>query len=331
MFKALLTEKNDNGNVASHITQLDESQLPEDGDVIVNIEYSTLNYKDGLCLNGLGGLVRNYPHIGGIDFAGTVSESHDNRYKIGDKVILTGWRVGEVWWGGYAEKAKVKADWLVPLPEQLTTRQAMIIGTAGITAMFALMALEGRELTPSQGEILITGASGGVGSIAVNLLSNLGYEVAAVTGRSENIEYLKSLGASTVIDRDEFSAPERPLEKERWAGVIDNVGGNMLAKVMTQLKYGASVAAVGLAGGNELNTTVIPFLLRGNNILGIDSVMRSYSSRELAWQRTYSDLNISKLDDLCYDATLEELPQLGKEILKGQTRGRAIVDVRKSL
>lgn len=327
MFKALLTEKDDEGKVASQITELSEDQLPSDGEVTIAVEYSTLNYKDGLCLNGLGGLVRNYPHIAGIDFAGSVIESHDQRYKEGDKVVLTGWRVGEVWWGGYAQKAKVKADWLVPLPNGLTTRQAMIVGTAGLTAMLALQALEQRELTPSSGEVLVSGASGGVGSVAVNLLSNLGYEIAAITGRMENKEYLESLGATTVIHRDEFPKPEKPLEKERWAGVIDSVGGDMMAKFLTQLKYGASVAAVGLAGGNQLNTTVIPFLLRGNNILGIDSVMQPYESRELAWQRIYSDLNIAKLEDLAYDAKLEDLPQLGKDIIKGQTRGRAIIDM----
>jgi len=324
MFKALVLEEA-GGKVSAAIQELDDSRLPA-GDVTVAVEHSTLNYKDGLVLGGLGRLVRTYPHVPGVDFAGTVEASNDARFSPGDKVVLTGWRVGEIWWGGYAEKARVKADWLVPLPAGLTTRQAMAVGTAGFTAMLAVTALEAHGLKPADGEVLVTGAAGGVGSVATTILAKLGYQVAAVTGRPEQEEFLKSLGATRIVPRAELAeAPTRPLDKELWAGAIDNVGGPMLARVLTQMKYGASVAAVGLAGGNSLPATVIPFLLRGVNLLGIDSVMKPYPARLEAWKRIVTDLPLDRLEALASESRLEDLPALGQAILKGEVRGRVIV------
>ncbi|GAB4262962.1 MAG: MDR family oxidoreductase [Pararhodobacter sp.] len=327
MFKALVVEKNGDGATSASVQTLDDDRLP-DGNVTVVVEYSTLNYKDGLCLTSGGGLVRTYPHVPGIDFAGTIEQSDDPRYAPGDKVILTGWRVGEIHWGGYATKARVNADWLVPLPDGMTTRQAMAVGTAGFTAMLAVMALEDHGLAPGTGEVLVTGAAGGVGSVAVAILSRLGHSVAAVTGRAQLEPYLRSLGARRVIPREELSEPvKRPLESETWAGCVDSVGGSMLARVLGQMKYGASVAAVGLAGGAQLNTTVVPFLLRGVNLLGIDSVMRPYADRVRAWSRIQRDLPMDLLEAMVRPATLSELPELGAAILKGQVQGRVLVDV----
>lgn len=327
MFKALLVEKSDSGETRASIQTLDDTRLPQ-GNVTVAVEYSTLNYKDGLCLTSGGGLVRTYPHVPGIDFAGTVEASDDPRYRTGDKVVLTGWRVGEAHWGGYATRARVNADWLVPLPEGLTTRQAMAVGTAGFTAMLAVNALEDHGLAPGAGEVLVTGAAGGVGSVAVALLAHLGYQVAAVTGRPSLEPYLTSLGARRIIPREELAETvKRPLEAETWAGCVDSVGGAMLARVLGQMKYGASVSAVGLAGGAQLPTTVIPFLLRGVNLLGIDSVMRPYSDRVRAWSRIARDLPMATLDSMVRPATLADLPDLGAAILKGQVQGRVLVDV----
>ena len=326
-FNALVVEKNEEGETSSSVQQLEISDLPH-GDVIVAVEYSCVNYKDGLCIGPGGGLVRNYPHVPGIDFAGTVESSEDPRYKAGDKVVLTGWRVGEAHWGGYSQKASVKADWLVPLPDGLTTRQAMAVGTAGLTAMLAVMALEDHGVEKNHGPVLVTGAAGGVGSVATAILANLGYEVAAVTGRPEAAEYLKSLGATQIVAREEINeTTKRPLESESWAGCIDAVGGDMLARVLGQMKYGTSVAAVGLAGGMGLPTTVIPFLLRAVNLLGIDSVMQPYDNRVRAWQRIATDLPMDKLESMVQPATLGDLPSLGKDILKGQVKGRVVVDV----
>ncbi|TQV80918.1 acryloyl-CoA reductase [Denitrobaculum tricleocarpae] len=326
-FKALLVEKDEEGKTTAAVQQLDEAQLPE-GDVTIAVEYSTVNYKDGLCVGSGGGLVRNYPHVPGVDFAGTVEASSDDRYKPGDKVVLTGWRVGEAWWGGYAQKACVKADWLVPLPDGISTRNAMAIGTAGFTAMLAVMALEDHGLKPADGPVLVTGAAGGVGSVATAILANLGYEVAAVTGRPETADYLKSLGATQIVPREEINETvKRPLEKEVWAGCIDAVGSAMLARVLGQMKYGASVAAVGLAAGADLPASVIPFLLRGVNLLGIDSVMKPYDARVKAWERLAKDLPLEKLEAMIEPATLPDLPGLGKAILKGQVKGRVVVDV----
>ncbi len=328
MIRALIVEKEEQGQTSASVQTIDEDKLPE-GEVTVAVEYSTVNYKDGLCIGPGGGLVRNYPHVPGIDFAGTVETSDDPRYAAGDKVVLTGWRVGEAHWGGYAEKARVKADWLVPLPDGLTTRQAMAVGTAGFTAMLAIMALEDHGLQPDQGEVLVTGAAGGVGSVATAILANLGYEVAGVTGRPETEVYLKDLGATRIVARDELNETvKRPLESETWAGCVDAVGGAMLARVLGQMKYGASVAAVGLAGGAGLPATVVPFLLRGVNLLGIDSVMQPYDNRVRAWQRIASDLPMEKLEAMIQEAGLGDLPKLGADILKGQVKGRVVVDVK---
>ena len=328
MFDALMVNKDeDTGKTHAEVTQIDLDRLPE-GDVTVAVEYSTVNYKDGLCIGPGGGLVRKYPHIPGIDFAGTVEATDDDRYKPGDKVVLTGWRVGEAHWGGYAQKARVKADWLVPLPEGLDTRQAMAVGTAGFTAMLSVMALEDHGLVPGNGPVLVTGAAGGVGSVGVAILAALGHEVAGVTGRPDTADYLKSLGATQIVAREELNETvKRPLESETWAGCIDAVGGEMLARVLGQMKYGGSVAAVGLAGGAGLPATVIPFLLRGVNLLGIDSVMQPYDNRLRAWQRIGKDLPLSKLEDMVVPATLSDLPKLGADILNGQVRGRVVVDV----
>ncbi|MFG6528707.1 MULTISPECIES: acryloyl-CoA reductase [unclassified Sulfitobacter] len=324
-FNALIVNKDDEGKTQAEVTQITEDQLPE-AEVTVAVEYSTVNYKDGLCIGPGGGLVRNYPHVPGIDFAGTVETSNDDRYKPGDKVVLTGWRVGEAHWGGYAQKARVKADWLVPLPEGLDTRQAMAVGTAGFTAMLAVMALEDHGI--KKGPVLVTGAAGGVGSVATAILANLGYEVAAVTGRPETKDYLKSLGAARIVARDEINETvKRPLEGETWGGCVDAVGGAMLARVLGQMEYGASVAAVGLAGGAALPATVIPFLLRGVNLLGIDSVMQPYDNRLRAWERVAKDLPMDKLEAMVQPAGLSDLPQLGADILKGQVKGRVVVDV----
>ncbi|MEA3097883.1 MDR family oxidoreductase [Caballeronia mineralivorans] len=326
MFKALVLENNGSALAAS-VKDLDEVNLPP-GNVTVAVEYSGVNYKDGLVATGAGGLVKRYPHVPGIDFAGSVLASRDPAYKSGDKVVLTGWRVGEVQWGGLAQKASVNGDWLVPLPAGLTTRQAMAIGTAGLTAMLAVMALEFNGLTPDSGEVLVTGAAGGVGSVATAILAHLGVQIVASTGRPETHEYLKGLGATAVLDRSAFFEPaKRPLETERWAGCIDSVGGNTLARVLAQTKYAGSVAAVGLAGGSKLEHTVIPFLLRGVNLLGIDSVLCPMAKRIAAWNRLRTDLPVDKLDALTIVTRLEEVPRLAAEILAGKVRGRIVVDV----
>ena len=328
MFNALVVNKDEeSGKTSAAVEQISTDQLPE-GNVVVNVEYSTVNYKDGLCIGPGGGLVREYPHVPGIDFAGTVESSDDARYNAGDSVVLTGWRVGEVHWGGYAQKARVNANWLVPLPSGLSSRQAMAVGTAGFTAMLAVMALEDHGLKPDQGPVLVTGAAGGVGSVATAILANLGYEVAAVTGRPETEDYLRGLGATLIVPREDINETvKRPLERETWAGCVDAVGGDMLARVLGQMKYGGSVSAVGLAGGAGLPTTVIPFLLRGVNLLGIDSVMQPYDNRLRAWERIAKDLPMDKLEAMIHPATLGDLPALGKDILKGQVKGRVVVDV----
>lgn len=328
-FKALVMEKAAE-TAEAHLRELEIADLPA-GEVLVAVEYSTVNYKDGLCLSaGGGGLVRNYPHVPGIDFAGTVEQSDDPRYRPGDKVILTGWRVGEAHWGGYAEKARVKADWLVPLPEGMTTRAAMAVGTAGFTAMLAVMALEDHGLTPAKGEVLVTGAAGGVGSVATAILANLGYQVAAVTGRPETEAYLRDLGAVRIIPRADLAETvKRPLESETWAGCVDAVGGAMLARVLGQMKHRASVAAVGLAGGAALPATVVPFLLRGVNLLGIDSVQSPFAERSRAWARIARELPMAKLEAMVAEVGLAEVPALGAAILKGAVQGRVVVDVRR--
>jgi acrylyl-CoA reductase (NADPH) len=327
MFNALIVRKDtETGKTTAAVEDIADTDLPAD-EVTVAVEYSTLNYKDGLCIGPGGGLVRSYPHVPGIDFAGTVEASSDDRYAPGDKVVLTGWRVGEAHWGGHAQKARVKADWLVPLPEGLDTRQAMAVGTAGLTAMLAVMALEDQGI--KEGPILVTGAAGGVGSVATAILARLGHEVAAVTGRPEQAEYLTGLGAAEIIARDDLAeATRKPLEGERWGGAVDAVAGAMLGRVLKQMRYGASVAAIGLAGGAEIEGALItPFILRGVNLLGIDSVMQPFDARQRAWARIARDLPMDRLEEMVQPATLADLPQLGADILAGRVKGRVVVDV----
>ena len=324
-FRALVLHE-EAGKVVPRIEELDDSRLPP-GDVTVRVERSTLNYKDGMILQGIGRLVRKYPHVPGIDFAGTVEHSESPVFRPGDPVLLTGWRVGEVHWGGFAEKARIKAAWLVRRPQELSAEAAMAIGTAGFTAMLAVIALERHGLAVGAGDVLVTGAAGGVGSVAIAILSALGYRVVASTGRIAEREYLEALGAAEIIDRASLSSPPaRPLDSERWAGAIDAVGGTTLATILTQLKYRASVAACGLAGGSELPASVIPFLLRGVNLLGIDSVMCPAKERAEAWQRLARDLPQGHLARMATTVPLAQLPALAPRILQGGVRGRIVVD-----
>ena len=326
LFKALVLQQGDDA-VTAEIRELSHDQLPV-GDVEIAVEYSSLNYKDGLVLNGLGGLVKDYPHVPGIDYAGTITHSSHANFKEGDSVVGTGFRVGEIRWGGYAQQIRVSGDWLVPLPENLTSKNAMGLGAAGLSAAIALQTLETHGLKPEQGEVLVTGASGGVGSFAVALLAKLGYTAVATTGRLQNIDYLKELGASEVIPRSELAeASNKPLESARWAACIDSVGGTTLARVLAQMQYGASVAAIGLAGGTKLETTVIPFLLRGVNLLGIDSVYYPIERRAEAWQRLAQTIPRAVIDAITSEAALEDLPRLGKDILEGKVKGRVVIDV----
>ncbi|MEX2202446.1 MAG: MDR family oxidoreductase [Dongiaceae bacterium] len=327
MFKALVLEESD-GKVTSSIQEIGEDRLPE-GDVTIAVEYSTLNYKDGLILNGLGRLVRNYPHVPGVDFAGKVIESSHPDWKTGDAAILTGWRVGEARWGGYAGKARVKGDWLVKLPKGLSAKQAMAVGTAGFTSMLCVMELENSGIKPASGDVLVTGAAGGVGSVATAILAKLGYKVVASTGRVDSeSDYLKGLGASEIIERSTIATPSgKPLDSERWAGCIDAVGGSTLAAILPQMKYRGCVAACGLAGGTKLETTVIPFLLRGVRLIGVDSVMCPIEMRREAWRRIASDLPLAKLDAMIETANLDDLAGLSKKILEGKVRGRVVVGI----
>jgi len=325
-FRALVLHE-EGGRVVPRIESVDEARLPA-GEVTVAVEYSTLNFKDGMILEGQGRLVRQYPHVPGIDFAGTVERSDSPEFRPGDPVVLTGWRVGELHWGGYAERARVKAEWLVHRPPGLSARHAMAIGTAGFTAMLAVIALERHGLMPKDGDVLVTGAAGGVGSVAVSLLAALGYRVAASTGRPELRDYLEGLGVAELVERAALAAkPARPLDRERWAGAVDAVGGNTLATILTQLKYRGSVAACGLAGGSDLPATVIPFLLRGVNLLGIDSVMCPAPERIAAWDRLARDLAPGRLDGMTEIVPLAQLPALAPRILRGEVRGRIVVAI----
>lgn len=325
--RALVVEKDEDGTTRAGVRSIETGDLPA-ADVTVAVEYSTVNYKDGLVIGPGAGLVKRYPHVPGIDFAGIVEESRDPRWKPGDRVVLTGWRVGEAHWGGYAQKARVRGDWLVALPEGLTTRQAMAVGTAGFTAMLAVEALEAHGLRPGHGPVLVTGAAGGVGSVAVALLAALGHEVAAVTGRPEQETYLRDLGARTIVPRGSLAEPtERPMESETWTGCVDAVGGAVLARVTKQLKYRGAVAAVGNAGGADVVLSIIPFLLRGINLLGIDSVLQPHDARVRAWARIVELLDLARLDTMIVEAGLEDLPEIGRSILKGGVRGRVVVDV----
>ncbi|MDQ5915475.1 MAG: acrylyl-CoA reductase [Pseudomonadota bacterium] len=325
MFNGILINKDDAGYRAA-VQQIDEAQLPE-GDVTVRVDWSTLNYKDGLAITGKGPVVRKFPMVPGIDFAGTVIESSHPEWKADDAVVLNGWGVGETHWGGLAQTAHVRGDWLVPLPAAFTSRQAMAIGTAGYTAMLCVQALEKHGLKPQDGEILVTGANGGVGSVAIALLARLGYRVVASTGRASEAEHLKALGATEIIDRNELSAPGKPLAKERWAGVVDAVGSHTLANACAGTKYRGAVAACGLAQGMDFPSSVAPFILRGVTLYGIDSVMAPQIVRLEAWQRLARDLDIAKLDAITREIALGEAVAAAGELLEGKIRGRLVVDV----
>jgi acrylyl-CoA reductase (NADPH) len=328
-FRALVLTQGVDRKVSGAIEMLDDAKLPA-GDVTVAVEYSTLNYKDGLVLTSGGGLVKTWPHVGGIDFAGTVEASDNPAFKQGDKVVLNGWRVGELYWGGYATKARAKGDWLVKLPASISTKRAMAIGTAGYTSMLCVMALQKHGVRPESGEVLVTGAAGGVGSVAVAILARLGYQVVAATGRPQEANYLQSLGAATILDRRELAeAPDRPLLTERYAGVVDTVSGVMFARALAQVKYGGAAAVCGLAGGPAFPGSILPFILRGVSVYGIDSVMLPRAPREEAWKRLGSDLPLDKLDSTVSEAGLGELMGLAPKILKGEIRGRVVVDVNK--
>jgi acrylyl-CoA reductase (NADPH) len=325
MFKAILIEKQDDAQRVS-VQSLEESQLPA-GDVTVRVECSTLNYKDALAITGKGPVVRQFPMVPGIDLAGTVEASSSEAFKPGDRVLLNGWGVGEGHWGGLAEKARLKGDWLIPLPAAFTAPQAMAIGTAGYTAMLAVMALENSGVLPEHGDVLVTGASGGVGSYSIALLSTLGYRVIAATGRPEEEAYLKGLGADEILDRGELSEPGKPLARERWAGAIDSVGSHTLANVLAGTRYGGAVAACGLAQGMELPATVAPFILRGVTLAGIDSVMRPRADRLEAWRRLGELLEPAQLEAITRTIGLEEAVDTAEELLAGRVRGRVVVSM----
>ncbi len=325
MFKALQLTKGAAGFAAA-VTSIDESQLPA-GDVLAQVDYSTLNYKDGLAITNKGPVVRTWPMVAGIDGAGTVLESTHAGWKAGDRFVHNGWGLGETRWGLMAERARLQGDWLVKLPAAFTTRQAMAIGTAGYTAMLCVMALEQHGVQSGAGEVLVTGATGGVGSVAVALLGKLGYTVVAATGKASEEAYLKQLGASSVIDRAELSAPGKPLQKERWAGVVDAVGSHTLANACAQTRYGGVVAACGLAQGADFPSTVMPFILRGVTLAGIDSVMAPLARRQQAWERLAKDLDAAKLEAMVEEVPLERAAEKAADLMAGKVRGRVIVKI----
>lgn len=325
MFSAIVIDKNDEGQSVA-IQQLDESQLPE-GNVTIDVEYSSINFKDGLAITGASPVVRKFPMVPGIDLAGVVSASDSDEYQVGDRVVLNGWGVGEGHWGGLAQKARLNADWLVGLPAAFTTKQAMVIGTAGYTAALCVDALVNYGITPEQGEILVTGATGGVGSFAVKLLAAAGFTVVAATGKASEEAYLKSLGATSVVDRAEFTEKGRPLQKERWAGVVDAVGSHTLANACAATKYRGAVAACGLAQGADLPATVMPFILRGVALLGVDSVMAPKAIRMKAWERLARDIDSASLDTIATELNLSEAVGAGQDIIAGKIKGRVVVDV----
>lgn len=325
MFKGIVLEKDDEGFHAS-LTDIDEANLPE-GDVTIKVSHSTLNYKDGLAITNKGPVVRSFPMVPGIDLVGTVETSTHPDYQTGDSVILNGWGVGEKHWGGLAQKARLNGDWLVPMPSQFTPGQCMAIGTAGYTAMLCVLALEQHGVKPEHGEILVTGAAGGVGSVAIAVLSRLGYSVVAVSGRSAEADYIKGLGATEILDRSMFNEPGRPLGKERWAGAVDVVGSHTLANVCASAKYRGVVTACGLAGGMDFPATVAPFILRGVTLVGIDSVMCPREDRLNAWQRLATDLDVSKLEMITTEIGLSETLDAASKLMKGEVRGRVVVDV----
>lgn len=324
MFKALVLDQVDGGTVAE-VRELGVDDLPKE-EALIAVEYSSLNYKDGMAVTGTGKIIRNFPMVPGIDLAGKIIESASDKYQPGDSVILTGWGVGERYWGGYSQQASAKTDWLVPMPSGLDSRKAMIIGTAGFTAMLCVMTLEEAGVTPDKGPVLVTGAAGGVGSIAVLLLSNLGYEVAAVTGRESTHQYLMDLGATQILTREEMSAQAHPLESQRWAGAVDTVGGDILGRVLAEMKYGGAVAACGLASSFKLNTTVMPFILRNVSLRGADSVSCPVERRTCAWERLASDLPDSAYNTISRTVGLEQVVQVSQEIMAGQVQGRVLID-----
>ncbi|MBJ86575.1 MAG: hypothetical protein CMJ11_08350 [Pelagibacterales bacterium] len=326
MFNALVLNKEEDQKATNEIKELDISMLPE-GDVLVNVDYSTINYKDSLAITSASPIIKSYPMVPGIDFAGTVEDSSNSNFKVGDKVILNGFGVGEKHWGGLSQKARVNGDWLVHMPKEFTSKQAMAIGTAGYTSMLCVLALENNGISPNSGEILVTGASGGVGSVAISLLSKLGYTVCASSGRNEHAEYLKSLGADNIIDRNELSEKGRPLNKERWAGAIDSVGSHTLANICASMKYGGTVAACGLAQGFDFPSTVMPFILRGVTLAGVDSVYCPLKDRIKAWERLATDLNMDHLNSMINIISLSEVEETTQKMLSGKTHGRIIVDV----
>jgi acrylyl-CoA reductase (NADPH) len=325
MFNAIVINKDEAG-YRSELTQVNQDQLPE-GDVTVRVQYSGLNYKDGLAITGKGPVVRKFPMVPGIDLVGTVEQSENAKFQVGDSVILNGWGVGETHWGGLAQMARLKAEWLIPLPQGMAARDAAAIGTAGYTAMLCVMALQKHGVKPSDGEIVVTGAAGGVGSVAVAVLAKLGYQVVAVTGRASEADYLKQLGASAIMDRAELSAPGKPLAKERWAGAVDVVGSHTLANVCAAMRYRGVVTACGLAGGMDFPATVAPFILRGVTLVGIDSVMCPREDRLAAWQRLSTDLELGKLHTMVQEIELGQAIDVAAQLLQGQVRGRVVVDV----
>ena len=328
MFRAILLNKNDDGSTRAELTQLDDAQLPAEGDVTVAVEYSTINYKDGLAITGKSPVVRKWPMVPGIDGAGTVVSSSHANWKAGDHFLLNGWGVGEGHMGCLAERAKLKGDWLIPLPHGMTSRTAMAIGTAGYTAMLCAMALAENGVKPEHGEVLVTGASGGVGSVAVAILAARGYRVVASTGKTTEADYLKSLGATNVIDRAELSAPGKPLQKERWAGVVDSVGSHTLANAVAQVRYGGTVAACGLAQGMDFPASVAPFILRGVKLIGVDSVMAPIDRRIAAWSNLASEIKPDTLAKITQQISLGDALAWAPKILAGEVRGRLVVDVK---
>ncbi|MDO6514184.1 MDR family oxidoreductase [Neptuniibacter sp. 2_MG-2023] len=325
MFKALVLNQ-DEGKTTSAIEQLAMSDLPEE-DVLIKVDYSSLNYKDGLAVTGKGKIIRNFPMVPGIDLVGTVEDSADARYSKGDKVVLTGWGVGEMYWGGYSQYARLKADWLVPLPEGMDPIRTMQIGTAGLTAMLCVMALEEGGVTLESGPIVVSGAAGGVGSVAVAILAGLGYQVAAITGRAETEGYLRGLGASEILSRDEMAQPPRPLEKQRWAGAIDTAGDTILARMIAETNYSGVVAACGLAASFKLPSTVMPFILRNVRLQGVDSVSCPYERRNIAWQRLLTQLPENALGEIAQIIGLDDVPEYAEKITNGQVKGRVVIDL----
>lgn len=325
-FKALVLRQDD-GKTVSTIEQLTINDLPE-GDVLISVDYSSINYKDSMAVTGTGKIVRTWPMVPGIDLTGTVLESQADSYKPGDKVLLTGWSVGEQYWGGYSQVQRVQSKWLIPLPEGIESKTAMAIGTAGLTAMLCVMALEDAHITPDRGPIVVTGAGGGVGSVAVAILSKLGYEVTAVSGRASTHDYLKGLGAKEIISREDMLKPARPLEAQRWAGAVDTAGDAILARVLAETDYNGAVAACGLAAGFKLPTTVMPFILRNVRLQGVDSVMCPNKRRQTAWKRLAQDLPQSAVTEINQVVSLEGIKQVAEDMMAGKTQGRTVVDLK---